>query len=805
MAESPFRINDIPPIWASFVGRDNERRQLQDFLENSKSPIMLVYGPRGVGKSSLVCYVANEFKDRFSSVVWIDRTNALELFEDMNDDIFISLNGVKEDGTNSIKNRIFTDHQKKNGEMNPKVDEAKKALLGKSSNLPFLLIVDDFDEEYSLLETRNDELALCGYIERFVNHPNKIIITSRLRENSFNGLGFDMLEVGLLQKQDVDMLVKRYLGKLDDSVLVNANIEDTCKFIWMLSGGLAEFVSRCIIPTTTQREFLLGRDPRYAEVIHKFSQCYLVDREQPRDLDGYETVLTSQVLESRLISLFAKGNFTEFVLWKWFNLNLADGYLEDDLGIALGLNLLDDVTAAKFHNALTDLHKYRFIARQIEEDTNKTTHSKKTAKWILLPIISSYIQKYWPTYRHCWNEESIYLRNFVEAYINIPQKIVLHFERILSIINWCYDNQSWENLISLGISASRASEKLIEVGEMPQDLNILTLISICKKTADALAKQVESENWVFLIKVLLILAKLYSSEKINGSQLLARDYAVKALDLAIEKQSSEEFNAIVLTAKMHIYLGELEKANDLLIRVYEKKEISDDWAVTAFLLATILRHDNEGSTNRSYFWYQKIIDSVNWHKKVDIALQSAVDASKYCAHTESPDDILNVLVMATELLNQKNEYVRKYPFLSIQVLAHCAAAYEKREDIDVYKSLLQDAKQRCKEFGFEQHPIFDNINNRLVYLAQKDMGTSLFDDLVVSTSQEPDILYGFDELFTNCPICRKRLNSGKEIISCGTCGDSYHKACLVDANLFSCPSCNITFDLLKKEHLYGSS
>ncbi len=799
MADSPFKINDIPPMWASFIGRDIEREQLRDFLDNSKSPILLVYGLRGVGKSSLVCYAANEFKDKFSSVVWVDRTNALELFKDMDDDFLVSINGPKKNGDHSVKSR------RKNEEINPIVSAAKKALLNKSSELPFLLVVDDFDEEYSLLETKNDELALCGYIERFVGYPNKIIITSRLRENSFKGLGYDTLEIGLLQKQDVDVLVKKHLGKLDTSVLVNANLEDTCEFIWNMSGGLAEFVSRCIIPVATQRELLLGRDPRYAEIIQEFSQCYLLEREQPRSIEGYEVTLTSQVLESRLVSLFSKDSFSEFVLWKWLKLNLTDGYLEDDLGIILGLNMQDGSVAAKFRNALMELHKYRFIARQIEIDASKVEYPKKLTKWILLPIISSYLQKYWPTYRQYWNDEAIYLHNFVEAHINIPSKTVLHFERILSVINWCYDNQSWNNLISLGISASKASEKIIETGEIPQNLSALTLIDICKKTADALEKQVESESWMFLIKVLLILAKLYSSEKINGGQLLARDYAVKALDLAIKKQSPEEFDAIVLTAKMHIYLGELEKADELLEKVCKKGGIKDDWAVTAFLLATILRRDNEGSPNRSYFWYRKIIDSVNMHKKVDIALQSAIDASKYCASIENPDDILDVLVMASELLKQKSENVRKYPFLSIQVLAHCAAAYEKRKDFDVYKSLLQDAKQHCKEFGFEQHPVFDNINNRLVYLAQKDLGTSLFDDLVTSTSQEPDILYGFDELFTNCPVCRKRLSTGKEIISCDSCGNAYHKVCLMDANLFSCPSCNIAFNLLKKEQLHGSS
>jgi len=793
MAVSPFKINDIPPMWASFIGRDTERGQLRNFLENSRSPILLVYGLRGVGKSSLVCYTANEFKDKFSSVVWIDRTNALELFKDLDDDLIISINGSRKDSDHSMKSR------RRNEEVNPIVSAAKKTLIDKSSELPFLLVVDDFDEEYSLLETKNDELALCGYIERFASYPNKIIITSRLRENSFKGLGYDTLEVGLLQKQDVDILVKKHLGKLDISVLVNANLEDTCEFIWNMSGGLAEFISRCIIPIATQRELLLGRDPRYAEIIREFSQCYLLEREQPRSIDGYEVTLTSQVLESRLISLFSKDSFTEFVLWKWLNLNLTDGYLEDDLGIILGLNMQDGSVAAKFRNALMELHKYRFIARQIEVDTSKAESPKKLTKWILLPIISSYLQKYWPTYRQYWNDEAIYLCNFVEAYINMPSKIILHFERILDVINWCNDNQSWNNLISLGVSAARASEKIIETGEMPQDLKSLTLIDICKRTANALENQVESENWMFLIKVLLILAKLYSSERINGGQLLARDYAVKALGLAVEKQSPEEFDAIILTAKMHIYLGELEKADELLVKVYEKRGIIDDWAVTTFLLATILRRDNEGVPNKSYFWYRKIIDSVNLHKRVDLALQSAIDASKYCAQIEPPDDILNMLVMVTELLKQKSDYVKKFPFLSIQVLAHCAVAYEKHKDVELYKNLLQVAKQYCKEFGFEQHPIFNNINNRLIYLAEKDRETTLFEDLVMSTSQESNILYGFDDLFTNCPLCKKRLSSGVVIISCSSCENAYHKDCLEKLNLFSCPSCKTNFNLLKEE------
>lgn len=153
----------------------------------------------------------------------------------------------------------------------------------------------------------------------------------------------------------------------------------------------------------------------------------------------------------------------------------------------------------------------------------------------------------------------------------------------------------------------------------------------------------------------------------------------------------------------------------------------------------------------------------------------------------------------SEFIKHNTNYIKKSPLLSVQVLAHCAAAYEKRQELTQYKNLLQDAKRYCKDFGLEQHPIYEGLNNRLVYLSQKELGTSLFEDLEVSISQESDAFYGFDEIFSNCPICRRRLYSTAEIISCSTCDSSYHRDCLVDANLHTCPICTEALNLTKEE------
>lgn len=642
MIDSTFRLNNIPPLWVSFVGRDPERAQIRDFLEHSRNPIMLVHGQRGVGKSSLVCCVANELSKNFSSVVWLDRSNALELFEKLSNTNlnFPAAENVDSSDLTEIGQKIFVKLRRKNEEINSEiVNIAHKALVdlpGKDSNHPFLLIIDDFDEEYSLDRTKSSEATLCDYIEQFVQYPNRLIITSRLRENCFSGLGYETIEVGLLQEQDVDTLVKRYLGKLDSAVLVNDKLEDTSSYIWNISGGLAEFISRNIIPITTQQEFLLGRDPESMKVIQEFAQCYLFEREQPLRLGAYRVRLEPDALGIQLHSLFAQDSFTEFILWKWLNLNLNNGYSENDLGMVLGVNMLDDAMAAKLHNALRELYKNRFVARQLyESDEVKSNQIKTVTKWILLPLISAYLREYWPEDRQYWSTEAVYLRGFVDAHIDQPEKIEAHYKRIFDVIAWCYTNQDLNNLVLLGISVSKAAGKLIETNSLPSNSTTYdVLVDICRKTSDVLEQQKDTESWRPLIYVLLVLAKLYSSAKADNNQLLfkkAREYAIKALTLSQENQSSEELDATVLTAKLHIYVGELDQAEILLEKVYSsKKQIGVDWAVTAYLLATILRR--EGNSLKAYGWYEKIVASISQHYKVDIALQSAVDTSRYCSN-----------------------------------------------------------------------------------------------------------------------------------------------------------------------------
>lgn len=76
---------EFPPVCGVFVGRDQEIAKLMAFLKDQSQnacSIMLVYGPRGVGKSALIHEVARRSyyeQDLFETVVWLDRTRASEL------------------------------------------------------------------------------------------------------------------------------------------------------------------------------------------------------------------------------------------------------------------------------------------------------------------------------------------------------------------------------------------------------------------------------------------------------------------------------------------------------------------------------------------------------------------------------------------------------------------------------------------------------------------------------------------------------------------------------------------------------
>ena len=75
----------LPCVCGAFVGRDREIAEIMAFLEEQSATacsIMLIYGPRGVGKSALAYEVSRRsYYERgiFETVVWLDRTRASEL------------------------------------------------------------------------------------------------------------------------------------------------------------------------------------------------------------------------------------------------------------------------------------------------------------------------------------------------------------------------------------------------------------------------------------------------------------------------------------------------------------------------------------------------------------------------------------------------------------------------------------------------------------------------------------------------------------------------------------------------------
>jgi tetratricopeptide (TPR) repeat protein len=799
------RIRNIPPIWAAFLGRDVERSQIKDFLTQSTCPIMIVHGQRGIGKSSLVAKVANDSLEHFSSVVWLDCSNALELFEKMDESSNFSLNEkfqFTDDDLSETNRTLINRLWQKKESVSSKVAGllANEMINNDTSNshLPCLLIIDDFDENNFLT------LRLCEYIEQFVQYPNKIIVTSRLPDNSFGGLGYVPFEIGLLHKEDVDSIVKQHLSRLDTKILVNGSVEETCKYVLNLSGGLSEFISRCVIPATIQQGLLVGRDSEWDRINQAFANNYLLEQDQPKSINGYQMPANSQDIEPFLKDLFDNDIFTGFVLWRWFNLDVdndgalpkSEKYFQDDLALVLGINTKNNELESRFNSSLLKLYKHRLVSREIAYKVvdEKSQGLIQTPRWILLPVISIFLQKHWPMARHFWVDEAALLQNFVDCNIDQPEKIEPHYKRIFKVISWCYENGFLEQVIALGFSVVKVIEKIIDANQLPKELIIY---DICRITADALEKRGVSENWKKLRSVLLILAKLYSLAKADN-KTKTLEYAEKAYKLSLENKDSDWPDAGVFTAKSYIYIGDFDRAQQILNEVFSNlKQVKGNWADAAYLLATIL--SQEKNSPEAFMWYQKIIEAISYHKKIDIALKSATNAACFCSTTDNlSDSVMEILVRTSETIRKNRPYIEKYPKFAAYVLAHCAAAYEKHDDLKNCKKLLIETIDICKEFKLLNEGFYDPLSRRLDYLNQLETRTSLFDEIkpftVFDSDEEVDML-----LSLNCPLCKLKIESPLEILSCPSCSQNYHAACISESGFSSCPICGTEFNRAKKE------
>lgn len=783
----------LPPF-GDFVGRERELRVLEEFLtrDSSVPSIMLVHGPRGMGKSALVREAARRKKDQYH-ILWMNRGRLAELLYDGEENRRPLSSQYKPDLHQFQEAEVanYLDYfMSSDGNQKINYEQAYAILSMSLSKMPFLLIVDDFDEHDSL----GDDPSLCEQLAQIEN-PNKVILTTRLLRNAFQQKVYQTLELGLLQKDDVNRIVLRSgLKGIDKVLLPGGSLEIASDYVWLNSSGHAEFITRFLLLTIEQEPWLLN-DAEREYVFGLFASHYINRRMQAALLedyskkDGQESTIVAKLKRLDLHEkdvLFALCDSDNSTPLGTYELALNLGYCPQERGELL-----------RFYRLLQNLLNTRLIGRQIEEVSSEKD-IRLADKWTFFPFAKNYIREQLlavETEAVLRKRQTTRWIRFLQCYSEEPKIIDPCVDSIYSIFSWCFCNQVWRDALELGILLSRALQnlKFHEGNSKQRELHA----DVCQKTAEA-AQQPGIEEWRIAVEQWIQLAHLYSNDENNPILLeMAFDYASKAAKILDDPKDSVEkkiwANAVCLIAKVCVHQGNVTKAQEWLERAEQQGRLDDNWILSAYLLAKLYLGNKDWKNAEN--WLVRLINAFETHKGSDILVQASIDLAHLYMVQGQSDKSLFLLKRAKEAVEKLNNPSSETVQLIIKaIVMEAQIAFYEDNDVEC-RRYLEHAMDLAK------YNKIDSVVNEL----QRWLAYVLLRNSPFNPTDEIEKLFGKHywriEVNVRCPICQNAFDFQNEpsnylwLCSNPDCNTYFHMACLQETSAGECPSCKTKIEI----------
>lgn len=276
------KIIGNPPQLLDFFGREDKLKKLEHWINRgSHYPRMFgILGMGGIGKTSLSVKFAEEYKDRFNHVFWIELSSAISLRERLEDKVM-----------NYFSNENFTSFT---------IDTFIDQLISYLNDSPCLIILDNMESILQIWQT--DDIKL---FEKLIERPHKSFLLFTSREKiqiieEFKDKGFiGFLEIeGLSSKhceklfqkfgnfygtpEEWERLIKKYSGNPQILKIVARHIRDTHQnsignFLKEEGGGifkdLFDFLYKIISPKLSKEQakiiywLAINREPTSIETL----------------------------------------------------------------------------------------------------------------------------------------------------------------------------------------------------------------------------------------------------------------------------------------------------------------------------------------------------------------------------------------------------------------------------------------------------------------------------------------------------------------------------------------------------------
>jgi len=779
-------------VYRTFDGRKQEIQVAIEFLQEEgplASRVLLVHGPRGIGKTALVWHISHWVKSnygvacKYEKLLWIDRSN-FDIFLDAFDELDKDLGENERIANNDLEKteNIFSVSRafaSKTTSMKMFAESKKKTIRHLIRNGPCLIIVDDFDEQNPLTAIQD----VCEKLEKISEYPNKVIVTARSSYvHEFDDLALRKLAIGLLTKDELTENIKNSLKNYPE------DLNKIVDFLWKKTGGLAELTNRFMIPIIENGQYLLS-DKRLDFHFEKFVESYIFEMEQPKKLSNYK--IYDEKKDAKLNELIDNlSSFSRLVLWNWVNLDdplINCGLSEDELGTHLGYVVENEDVKSNFHVALQELYDKRLLSQRFERSFRSVKGSSQK-EWVMVPVVLVYLKKYWHVSYEILKVEADHLINsllwYSEHEVGEEKDVIeRNLNRCCFLTHWFYDNQHHEVL-----------EKLLEVifeflikryGKYNiKECNLANLLEIqidILNKKETYSQDVSKEKWALSGRLLYILGD-YEKAK----------FCIEKAICEIES-TCEAVNSISTKSSIAVIEGSLEDAAELL-RSVRQECVNALWVEACFQLAT--QYTKRQNYHASMYWYSSIIQLLSFHSEILYSLKACYQLARLIPvfSKEEIGEVIEVLKIGSSLARIKSNQ-EMYPEISACALCWYAACLEAYGDKDNARIILEYARSEIIKPYIPSSPLGLFVEERLIFMSQSNI-SSLINGLL-DIPIEGDTPYALEYSYTDtlkvkCLICKTYIEKDdlKNIIECKECQVLYHKICFVELGSVSCVNCN---------------
>lgn len=773
------------PSLGPIAGRDREVEELLRFLkQDSEKPIILIHGPRGIGKTALAYKAANLCaNDRpFKAVLWINRTRVRQLIPDDQNKKWNTLSPEKK----SLLEYVQQESHILGILQSPAIDELPNGyrdffITALATHQPYLIVIDDFDEFFPLTAEHNKDLL--EQLAR-VKTPNKVIITTRLPDNNFQYECYQLLEVGLLNEQDVKKIITE--SHPDRFGLI---LDEAVNYLWAISGGHPEFIMRLVSKKIVEG-WLLEPDDEWVKAQERFSAGYLTNRDQANEPESYqeEGNYEKNIVEYRK-KINELGAEEKNVLFALAN-RLPDSppLAERELSVRLGYVPQD---YGLFHRAVEQLRRQRLISCRITLDDKNSGQSRLPILW---PFAREFIKIQFDKMDQTSNLQKARADRwikFIRFHAESAKQIVQQLDDIYESFRWCVRDGDWQRVVNMGANFSKILWDLNYQTGLPKQR--FDLQYVCKQTIEAVQK-LDNIYLPVLISQHIMLARFHSDTKIGNlaEQDIALEHARKAYEVIGEVGADWE-EVVCLIAKINARRDAIEEAEHWLEEVEKRVGIStlDDWASTAYDVAKAKM--KSGDFAQAQIWVDKALSSYKRKNNLLKCSQVSSEFAYFCLAIKDWDRALIYAQITEKYILDVSGGIAPdgtpSEFAEIRVVANIimAEVAKGKGQVKECEDFLREARDLSKSSNLNPVLIAD-LNGWLEHIIRS--GRDFTPARAVATILDKKLAWGIATQATYCPVCRKGLEATfhEEIRVCANCRTSYHLLCLSTID-YKCSIC----------------